>query len=64
MSDKAIVKIDKEKNRLVISLPLQKPTPSASGKNLTVASTRGNLQTEAVIDGKPITIGVNAYIRA
>lgn len=48
--------------KLVISLPLQTPAPSASGKTLVVASTRGNVKTSALVDGKPITIGVNAYI--
>lgn len=56
----AIVTI--EKNELVIRLPLQQPTPSASGKTLVVASTRGNMKTTAQVDGKPIVIGVNAYI--
>ncbi len=47
---------------LVITIPLQKPTPSTSGKTLVVASTRGNVKTSAQVDGKDITIGVNAYI--
>jgi len=47
---------------LFIRLPLQPPTPSASGKTLVVATTRGNRPTSAVIDGKPVTVGVNAYI--
>jgi hypothetical protein len=42
---------------------LEKPTPSASGKTLVVASTRGNAVTTAEVDGKPITIGLNAYIK-
>lgn len=47
---------------LVITIPMQTPTPSASGKTLVVASTRGNVATGALVNGKPITIGVNAYI--
>jgi len=47
---------------LIITLPMQKPTPSASGKSLVVASTYGNQTVEAVVQGKNITIGVNAYI--
>lgn len=54
------VKIDG--NYLVIRAPLSQPTPSASGKTLVVASTRGNLKTTALIDGKPVTIGLNAYV--
>jgi hypothetical protein len=48
---------------LVITIPMQTPQPSASGKTLVVASTRGNIATTAVVQGQPITIGVNAYIR-
>lgn len=59
----ADVSVKVEKDRIVISLPLQSPTPSASGKTLVVASTHGNMTTQAVIDGKPIVIGVNAYIK-
>ena len=49
-------------NELVIRLPLGKPTPSASGKTLVAASSHGNQKTDAKVDGKPIVIGVNAYI--
>lgn len=49
--------------KLVITLDLQTPTPSASGKTLVVASSHGNQVTTATIDGKPIVVGVNAYIR-
>ena len=48
--------------RLVITIPLHDPRPSASGKTLVVASSGGNQATAAVVNGKPITIGVNAYI--
>ncbi len=52
-----------EKNELVIRLPLQNPpVPSSSGKTLVVASTRGNFRSTATVDGKPVTVGVNAYI--
>jgi hypothetical protein len=47
---------------LTIEIDMQKPTPSASGKTLVVASTHGNLSTTAMIDGKPVVIGLNAYI--
>jgi len=49
---------------LVIRLPLQKPPKlSASGKNFTVASSFGNKTTEAEVNGKKVTVGVNAYVR-
>ena len=47
---------------LIITIPLQQPTPSASGKTLVVASSHGNKATSSMIDGEPIIIGLNAYI--
>jgi hypothetical protein len=40
-----------------------KPTPFASDKTLVVASTPGNTVTSAMVDGKLVTIGINAYIK-
>ncbi len=51
-----------EGNKLIIEIEMQPPTVSASGKTLVVASTRGNKTTEAKVDGKPIVVGLNAYI--
>ncbi|NQW48695.1 MAG: hypothetical protein HQ464_13120 [Planctomycetes bacterium] len=39
-----------------------KPEKSASGKTLVVASTYGNKETDCVVDGKKVVVGVNAYI--
>ncbi len=50
-------------NKLCIEIDLGKPTPSASGKTLVVASTRGNMVTTAKVNDKPIIIGLNAYIK-
>lgn len=50
-------------NKLHIEIDLETPTPSASGKTLVVASTHGNTVTNAMIDGKPVIIGLNAYIK-
>ena len=50
-------------NKLCIEMDLEEPTPSASGKTLVVASTRGNVVTTAEVDGKRVTIGLNAYIK-
>lgn len=52
-----------ENDELVIRIPLEKPKPSSSGKTLIVASTGGNVQTDVEIDGKPVFIGLNAYIK-
>lgn len=48
---------------LVIRIALQPPTLSSSGKTRVVASTRGNQATAVQIDGKPVIVGVNAYIK-
>jgi hypothetical protein len=49
---------------LVVEIPLQTPpTISASGKTLVVASSRGNVRLPVEYDGKPITVGFNAYIQ-
>ena len=57
-------KLDNEAKTLTLVLDLQEPTPAASGKTLVVATTHGNVPTEIQIDGKPLIVGVNAYIRA
>ena len=49
---------------LVVTIETQNPTPSASGKTLVVATSRGNLVTDVMVDGKAVTIGLNAYISA
>jgi hypothetical protein len=49
--------------KLVITLDMQEPTDSASGKTQVVASTHGNAPTTVQVKGKPVIIGVNAYIR-
>ena len=57
------MKVELKGNDMVITIPMGTPTPSASGKTLVVASTRGNVITDAMIDGKPVVVGVNAYIK-
>ena len=52
-----------ENDKLVITIELQKSTPSASGKTLVVATTHGNVVTDCIIDGKPVVVGLNAYIK-
>jgi hypothetical protein len=51
-----------EGKKLIIICDLEKPTPSASGKTLVVVSTRGNMRTSCLVEGKPLTVGLNAYI--
>ena len=57
------MQVEIKNGNLVITIPMQKPTPSASGKTLVVASSRGNKATGVLVDGKPVIVGLNAYIR-
>lgn len=57
------MKVEIKSGKLFIEIDLEKPTPSSSGKTLVVASTHGNTVTAAEVDGKPVTIGLNAYIK-
>jgi hypothetical protein len=58
------VKIDEKAKTLTLVLDLQEPTPSASGKTLVVATTHGNVPTDVLVQGNPVIVGVNAYIRS
>jgi hypothetical protein len=58
------MKVTIEKGELVIRIPIQEPAPSASGKTLVVASSHGNQVTTAQVNGKPVYVGINAYIQA
>ena len=57
------MKVEIKDNKLFIEIDLEEPTPSSSGKTLVVASTHGNIVTTAKVKDKPITIGLNAYIK-
>jgi len=52
-----------EGKKLIVEIDLQDPRPSASGKTLVVATTSGNQTTAATVNGKPVVIGLNAYIK-
>jgi len=57
------MKAEIKNGNLVITIPMNpKPVPSASGKTLVVASSHGNVKTDAEVDGKSVTVGLNAYI--
>ena len=58
------MKVEIVKGNLVITIPVNNPLqPSKSGKTMLGASSGGNVVSEAVIEGKPVTIGLNAYIK-
>ena len=50
---------------LIVTIQVNpKPFPkSASGKTLVVASSHGNQPVNVAVDGKPLVVGLNAYIR-
>lgn len=49
---------------LIITVPMNAtPERSTSGKTMVVASSHGNIKTDVTVDGKPVMIGVNAYIK-
>jgi hypothetical protein len=48
---------------LHIRIPVSEPRPSASGKTLVVATSAGNKATGALVNGKPVIIGLNCYIQ-
>lgn len=57
------MKAEITQGKLVITLDINDPPqPSASGKTLVVASSHGNQTTTAMLNGKPIKVGVNAYV--
>ena len=49
--------------KMTIEIDTQTPTPSASGKTLVIATTRGNQVTDAKVDGKNVVIGLTAYVK-
>lgn len=57
-------KLTKEGNVecITVTIPISK-RPSASGKTTVVASSNGNQPTTLLIDGKPVIVGFNAYIK-
>lgn len=50
--------------KLLITIDVSDPPmPSATGKTLIVATSHGNQVTTATVNGRPVTIGLNAYIK-
>ena len=56
--------VSREGDTLVIRIPIKTATPSASGKTLVMASTRGNQKTGLQVDGSDLYLGLNAYVYA
>ena len=52
-----------EGSELVIRIPVEAtPYPSQTGKTLIVATTHGGVKTSVQVQGKAVTISLNAYI--
>ena len=51
MEDIMAIETKIEGNKLIITCDLEEPIPSASGKTLVVASTRGNMKTSLMVNG-------------
>lgn len=47
---------------LVISLPLQVPQRSKTGRSRIVATTAGFVKTNCLVEGQPVSISINACI--
>lgn len=57
------MKVEVKGKKLLIEIDIEEPKPSSSGKTLVIASSRGNAVTDATVNGKPVIIGLNAYIK-
>ena len=60
-----IMQVSIKETHAVTTLTIEVPVslrPSKSGKTMLVASSGGNVTTTATVDGKPVTVGLNAYI--
>ena len=58
------MKVEIKGNELVITMPIEKPfVPSKSGKSDTVATSRGVKETGVIIDGRPLFVGVNTFLK-
>ena len=55
--------VSRDGDFLVIRIKIKNPLEdSATGKTKVVASSHGNRETDLIIEGKRVKVGVNAYI--
>lgn len=55
------VTVDEKKKKITIEMDIEE-CPSKSGKNVMIAKSGGNKITDALYKGKPVVVGLNAYI--
>ncbi|MBI5727472.1 MAG: hypothetical protein HY965_06445 [Ignavibacteriales bacterium] len=52
-----------ENGKLIIDIEMQEPPPSMSGKTFFAATAHGNTPPRCMVDGKPVIIWLNTYIK-
>lgn len=53
-----------ENGVLTVKIPvLSPPRPSKTGKTRIIATSGGNIATAAIVEGKPVVVGLTAYIK-
>jgi hypothetical protein len=57
------MKAEIKDGNLIVTIPLQEPKASMSGKTLVVASTHGNVKAGVQVQGQDVMLGLNAYIK-
>lgn len=50
-------------NKLIVTIPLNDPRPSSSGKTLVVASSSGGKKTGAKVNGQEVSVNITAWIK-
>lgn len=61
-----MLKAELKNGNLILSIPVNdaKDLPlSTTGKTLIVASTHGNIPTPVTVNGQPLVVSINAYIK-
>jgi hypothetical protein len=62
MEDKVMTVTRKDGKLTIVIDEASELVPSSTGKTLVVASSHGNVATSINIDGRPLKVGVNAFI--
>ena len=58
------MQVEEKGNKIVITIDKNaKPVASSTGKTLQVASSHGNAPTNLQVNGLPLIVGVNAYVK-
>jgi hypothetical protein len=55
-------KFNKNQTKINISMAVETPRPSASGKSELIATSGGVVRTDAIIDGRRVHIICNAFV--